>query len=67
MGLEEELGSALQIEHRTSTEVDFFGKSEIDFNLLTLEIHSRFEFKIEVDSGNIKIGSINGTKVETLK
>lgn len=58
---------ALQIGHRTSTDLDFFGKTEMDFEILKLEIHSNFDFRIEQETKNILIGYIEGIKVDFVK
>ncbi len=58
---------ALQIGHRTSTDLDFFGKSSINLDWLKTEIRAKYDFKIEVNSQNILIGFINGIKVDFVK
>ena len=58
---------ALQIGHRTSTDLDLFGKTELDFNLLKIELSSEYDYIVEHDTKNILIGFINGIKVDFVR
>jgi len=55
---------ALQIGHRNSVDLDFFGDVEIDVDLFRKEISKYGEFNILKQSKNILIASINGIKTD---
>ncbi len=58
---------ALQLGHRTSTDLDFFGKPITNLDLIKTEIQARYDYKIEVSSQNILIGFIDGIKVDFVR
>lgn len=58
---------ALQIGHRTSTDLDFFGKTDTDLSLIKTEISAGYDYKIVQDTKNILIGFINGIKVDFVR
>ena len=58
---------ALQIGHRTSTDLDFFGDASIDFDIIKKNISANYDYKIQVDTKNILIGFINGVKVDFVR
>lgn len=55
---------ALQIGHRNSVDLDFFGDVEIDVDLFRKEISKYGEFSILKQSKNILIAQVNGVKVD---
>ncbi|MEM8524954.1 MAG: nucleotidyl transferase AbiEii/AbiGii toxin family protein [Bacteroidota bacterium] len=55
---------SLQIGHRTSTDLDFFGQTTIPLSLVKQEISSQYDYQINVDTKNLLIGFINGVKVD---
>ncbi len=58
---------ALQIGHRTSTDLDLFAKTALDFNLLKIEISTEYDYIIEHNTKNILIGFLNGIKVDFVR
>ncbi len=58
---------ALQLGHRTSTDLDFFGKPITNLDLIKTEIQATYDYKIEVSSQNILIGFIDGIKVDFVR
>lgn len=55
---------ALQIGHRNSVDLDFFGNSEIDADLFRREISEYGESRVLKQSKNILILEVNGLKVD---
>lgn len=55
---------ALQIGHRNSVDLDFFGNSEIDIDLFRREISEYGESRVLKQSKNILIIEVNGLKVD---
>ena len=58
---------SLQIGHRTSTDLDFFGKTDINFDFVKTEIIADFDFHVQHDTKNILIGFIDGVKVDFVR
>lgn len=58
---------ALQLGHRISADLDFFGKVHIDFDVLRTEINSEYDFRVEQFTKNILIGFINEIKVDFVR
>ena len=58
---------ALQIGHRTSTDLDLFANTALDFNLLKIEIGAEYDYIIEHNTKNILIGFLNGIKVDFVR
>lgn len=55
---------ALQIGHRNSVDLDFFGNSEIDTDIFRREISKYGESRVLKQSKNILILEVNGLKVD---
>lgn len=55
---------ALQIGHRNSIDLDFFGNVEIDANLFRQELLKYGELNVLKQSKNILITSLNGIKID---
>ena len=58
---------ALQIGHRTSTDLDFFGNIDVPLDFVKQNVKTEFDFQIEHDTKNILIGFINGVKVDFVR
>jgi hypothetical protein len=58
---------ALQIGHRISIDLDFFGNTTVDFDLLKLDISASYNFTVEHNTKNILIGFIDGIKVDFVR
>jgi hypothetical protein len=58
---------ALQIGHRISIDLDFFGNTTVDFDLLKLDISASYNFTVEHNTRNILIGFIDGIKVDFVR
>ncbi len=55
---------SLQLGHRTSTDLDFFGIPKLHFDIIKSEISANFHYQVELNTKNILIGFIDGVKVD---
>lgn len=58
---------SLQIGHRISYDLDFFGNTQIDLSTLRQDVEASYPFSVYTSSKNILIGDIRGVKVDFVR